>query len=675
MLKRIKKEVVAMVIRSRRDYPRQALGFILIALLTAFAPLRGAAQAAVKLLLAEGGQARAAIVVKDDRTALGLAAVLESHLAQMTGAHLPLLKTKNLERAQVRQGRFNPRLAKLDKQIVNFIFIGESDWTRALGVTTEGLGAGGIRIRATGNALVLLGVADGAKSPGGDAYAIYQFLERLGCRYLWPGESGKVVPKRDRLEVGPLDVACTPQLGQRHIRATSDDKIPNFEAGLELVGVSAADYRAARDKASATLAPGDWHEWQCLGGDLGLSGGHNGAGLGQDGWEKYGKSHPEWFALQGDGTRDQSGAKDRWRECVTAPGLIECVSGKIIEGLKRRPLPIVSLSPNDGGYASFCMCEACKKLDPPEAPKVKLAIFAKAGQSKRKTIEYPSLSDRFVWYWNQVAGRVTKEFPNQLLLVDAYSHFATPPVREKLHPNLVVRYVPSDTAGWTGWQQAGARKIYWRPNILYFGASEGTFNTFTAREMAEKMNYLVDHAMVGTDMDCILDDWAAMGVAYYASARLNWNPRLKYEEILEDYCRSGFGAAAEAMKRFYGRVDALRDPISKDLGNARLAHYTPQATAELTALLDEAAKAAGADRAAGERIAFVRAGWDFTAITAQAWALRNAAAAGRPYDRAAAAELMARRKAMMRELALKWPLAVNVPYVAGNEAYLWRPLK
>ena len=40
------------------------------------------------------------------------------------------------------------------------------------------------------------------------------------------------------------------------------------------------------------------------------------------------------------------------------------------------------------------------------------------------------------------AERVAKAHPDRLLVVDAYSVYAAPPVERKLHPNLVVRFAP-----------------------------------------------------------------------------------------------------------------------------------------------------------------------------------------------------------------------------------------
>src|SRR5690606_33608107 len=98
-----------------------------------------------------------------------------------------------------------------------------------------------------------------------------------------------------------------------------------------------------------------WGGWHRLGGNLGIGGGHAGGGL-RGGWAEHGERHPEWFALQADGTRDMSNAGGRFRLCVSNPALIEHVANDIIEQVRERPTTSVSLSPNDGGYASFCQC-------------------------------------------------------------------------------------------------------------------------------------------------------------------------------------------------------------------------------------------------------------------------------------------------------------------------------
>jgi hypothetical protein len=55
--------------------------------------------------------------------------------------------------------------------------------------------------------------------------------------------------------------------------------------------------------------------------------------------------------------------------------------------------------------------------------------------------------------------------------------------------------------------------------------------------------------------------------------------------------------------------------------------------------------------------------------------LRGEVNSGKPLRKGEAIRVMDRRWTLMREIALKDPLAINMPYVAGNEAYVWKPLK
>src|SRR5262249_23694555 len=236
------------------------------------------------------------------------------------------------------------------------------------------------------------------------------------------------------------------------------------------------------------------------------------------------------------------------------------VATDLITRLDGKVQPALSLSPNDGGLSNFCMCDECKKLDPPNAPKIRMLMFEHVGSGKRSEIEYVSLSDRFVHYWNAIAQRVTKVVPDQLFIVDAYSYYSDPPVREKLHPNLVVRYVPSDIEGWKGWQAAGAKRSYWRPNNLHGGYREGAIKP-TARKVAEALKFLTARGMLATDIQGIYDNWATPGLEYYTGARLSWDPSQDFDALVDDYCRSGFGAGAEHVKKYFALIESGVTPL------------------------------------------------------------------------------------------------------------------
>ncbi len=403
---------------------------------------------------------------------------------------------------------------------------------------------------------------------------------------------------------------------------------------------------------------------------MGITGGHAGYGL-RGGWDEFGKTHPEWFALQPDGTRDMSKAAERWTLCLSNEQLVEFVANDIIARMKANPMPSVSLAPNDGGSAAPCMCDECKKLDPPDAPKIKLMLG-------KHEVEYPSLTDRHMHYWNAIAERVAKVYPNLPLVIDAYGPYSTPPVREKIHPNLVIRYVPSDLEGWKGWQAAGAKRIFWRPNNLHNGYREATIHlASSAKEISENMQALAANGMLAADIQGIYDNWATQGLSYYVSARTMWNPKLTFDQVLDDYCTNGFGPAAGPVKSYFQKAISMVGSYQNDSPAGLSKIYessTPAALAELKGYLDSADKLAADDVSLHKRIAFLRVGLDWSAVTAKAAQFRTAAQNHQEYDKAEAQHVLDQRWLMARNIFHNNILAVNVTLVAGFDDTNWAAL-
>jgi len=625
------------------------------------------------LVLVQDGKP-AAVVVTPDRqepgagSAISAAKVFVDHIAQMSGATLPVVKASELGKTTVSDGKVTAEAGKAPGDVKTFVFIGEGALAKQAGFNSDGLAVGGIHIKTSGNALGLIGSALPG-DPQTTQYAVIECLESLGCRYLWPGESGKIVPKRSTVTIASIDRQFSPPIQQRAIRFFGMSERPLN--GLKRLGLEKAAYDAGFAKASETPLPITWAQWQRLGGNVGIAGGAAGCGL-RGGWKEWGQSHPEWFAQQVDGSRDQSKAGDRWRLCISNQGLVEHVAEDIIQRIKENPkLTCVSLCPNDGGFSSFCLCDECKKLDPPDAPKIKMLVFPKTGEADRMEIEAPALTDRFVHYWNQIAERVTKVYPNELLLVEAYSYYSTPPVREKLNPNIVVRYVPSTLDGWEGWKKAGTKHIYWRPNILLAGRKDGNLHVDVA-DLAERMALMADDGMVVTDFDSIIHNWAVQGLNYYAAARLNWDPHLTEEQILSDYCQNGFGPAGNVMEQFFKRVEEITIKENRV--------FTPDNIAELRGLLTAADKSAGADEAIVSRIAFIRMGLNYTDLFATLTRMTHDADGKTGAElaelQAKARPLLALNYLVLRDFVKNHNLVLNSSYLLWmtNDFALWGPI-
>ncbi|MCB1235301.1 MAG: DUF4838 domain-containing protein [Verrucomicrobiae bacterium] len=629
--------------------------------------------------LVREGEARCLIVTADapSPAAREGSKRLAAELERISGAKVRVATESALGSVEVVEGKLVATVR--DFRPDTFLLVGESDLAKRLGVTADGLGPGGIRLRSVGNAMVLLGADEKTPAdPSGSRSAVVAFLEEaLGVRYLWPGELGLVIPKTRTIALPTLDREFTPPIVQRKIRWST--RRERLDSGIAYLGFSSEEYDAAFAGAvGKTEGLPDWLEWQRLGGSLDLAGGHS---YGHT-WEKYHRDHPEWFALQPNGSRDLADlTPDRARLCKSNLALIEALAKDKIAELDRTGAGSISLSPNDGGRATFCMCEACKALDPPEGRKITLLDHT---VTPPREFEYVSLTDRMVWFWNQLATRVSAERPGTWFVVYAYSAYKAPPVREKLHPNIAVAFVggryDSDAArreardDWDAWSKMTG-KLYWRPNLLLYGRRNGVPAVFI-HKLTEDLNTFAHHSLLGTDYDSIVHHWATEGLNYYALARLLWNPDLGADAILDDYCERGFGPAAEPVKRWFLRIEALTDQVAAREIESTLEPYTPAVCAELHGLLDRAAEAAGGDDTIGRRIAFLRTGIEFVEIQARTHAFADAHLDRRPTP-AEAASFQADMEAkfqLMRRLFRDQPLALNTPMIAWGSEGLFRRL-
>jgi hypothetical protein len=548
-----------------------------------------------------------------------------------------------------------------------WILVGEGKLTEKLGLTSKGLRPGGIHLSVKGHVLALFG-ADTPADPHGTRYAVTTFLEdKLGVRYLWPGELGKIVPRRETITVEDFEQRFTPPLAQRRIRSMGyHDRL---QVGLDRLGYTKGDYERLRADAERTQAESpDWFGWHRLGGTLNMSGGHAFTHL----WGKYGKDHPEWFALQPNGSRDQSRKPDRARLCKSNPDLIAAIAKEKIEELNRNPALLgVALGPNDGGPMTFCTCPRCEALDSPRGRKVVLSDFT---GKERRDFEHVSLTDRMVFFWNAIAEQVVKVHPNKFLVVDAYSAYDAPPVERKLHPNLVVRFSPMSyhaeeyrqecLRDWDGWSKA-AKRLYFRPNLMLLGRRDGMPLVYV-HKFGKDFQYLATHGMMGTDFDACCHHWATQGLNYYVVARLQWNPQQNADSIVDDYCRAGFGPAAKSVRRYFDRLEAMMDQVAARKTKVTTA-FTPEALAGLRQELDQARKDAEDDPRVAKRIAFLELGLRWTSAEAKAHSLLADAKA----DREMAKKTLDERYALMREVFEKSPLALNAAYVSWGEDELW----
>ena len=208
--------------------------------------------AAEALTLAKDGNAKAVIVLPSGATSAAreTGGILADHLKQICGGEFRIVGEGELKDASVKDQRI---VTKSTESVENFILLGEGRLTKLLGATSADLGPGGILIRTFPNALVLLGPGKTTPSdPYGTRYAVTTFLEdSLGCRFLWPGELGKVVPQRKTIEIAPINFSYTPMIRQRRIRMAMGLGERKAQ-GVKRLGFTDADYHRFNSAAMKT---------------------------------------------------------------------------------------------------------------------------------------------------------------------------------------------------------------------------------------------------------------------------------------------------------------------------------------------------------------------------------------------------------------------------------------
>ena len=508
--------------------------------------------------LVENGQGRAAIVLarNPSKAAEAGARELQSWIEKVSGATLPVLTERET----------------IDRKSRCEIFIGQTNAVTAQGVTTEGLGPEGIRIKTVGKNLFILGVDrqslpnGGEQALNGTFYAVMTFVEDyLGVRWLWPGELGTVVPQEKTITVPKIDYSFTPRMKMRRYRNTnvwSGVHNRKLSGGVETPdpeGIGARMHGQAalwliRHKLSATInpiRPFDAPRLQDLppapGGSVFLQYGH----AFKKWYETYGEAHPEWFALQPDGSRKQPGNPGRARFCLSNEELIEEIVRQGRKSLDENPrITNVNLCPNDGGSAVFCVCERCKALDVPGT----------------------DLTARYMWFFNRIAEGIAETHPDRYVCSYAYSRYKMPQPDLKMYHNVILGMVMFGSKSWlcdAGRAQSRAQWQSWtgkvkhrflRPNISSMG---GGLPLLYPHRMDQDLKWVAQEDIVGFDFANVGHHWANEGLDYYVLAKLIWNPEADVDEIIDDYCRSGFGKAAPTVKRYFQAVEAITSEIAK----------------------------------------------------------------------------------------------------------------
>ena len=471
------------------------------------------------------GKAVIVIDKKADGTVQFAGLELQRHLQMMTGKKIPIVSKAVKGKYQFLMGK--PAGVKLAAEEARWEI--SKECTRLYGDSTP---VGSPQIKKE---LVL-----NSHGRSGDLYAVYAFLEQqLGFLFLAPGPYGTAYEPRKVLDLKEGKNSWIPVFKSRYLWADRSlryvkkgyDKKGNYissgksDIPEEFILKSRAEYL---NKAFETLL---WLKQQRMGSSERYAFGHAFTRW----WAAYGKKHPEYFALV-NGKREPryKNRADRVKLCVSNPAVWKQIVADWAKRKDRRPF--INVCENDSG--NYCECKNCRALDMPPRPGKKWD---------------DDLSDRYIYFANNVLRLARKIDPEVMVCHYAYSVYRFPPRREKVDPGVFIGFVPRmldldiNEDMYKGWFKAGARKIYLRPNDFHvntplpMGFDKHIFSAF-------KMG--VKYGISATSYDSLHGFWDISGLSDYLIARGNVDPSKDYEYWMKEYC-SAYGAAAPEVRGYY----------------------------------------------------------------------------------------------------------------------------
>ncbi len=487
------------------------------------------------------------------------------------------------------------------------IILGDNEYSRAAGLDVSKLVRDGYYIKTVGNKIFIVGEDDPKESPEamlksggawshfyhrGTLHGVYDFLERAaGMRFYFAGSLGTVVPKTAKLEIPAYDIEERPDFSSR--------KVSNFWDGTWYEGEKRdAVINPAKNLNSYRLRISTRFEL-CS------------HGLSRMAYlERFGKSHPEYFALMPNGSRSNNPAEQHPGQLCMTSGIREEIyqdAKAVLTGdISKRPelkiapqwrfrrycMGYFDLMPQD----SFrpCQCEKCK---------------ATYGTGKY-------YANDLIWKFTaEIGSRLKKEGIKGDIQQMAYRPYrAIPPfeIPDNIRVTVAERgpwaeAFPEaqklDDAEIIAWSKKLNRKV-----LLWNYANRGGATrikgvpSITPRAIGKYYQRISAYAD-GAFMESESERFMYNHLNYYIFLKVAWNNQSDYNAMVDEYYQKMFGAAAPIMKKIMDNTEKIwlekigGRTVDTDLGPVGVPPsnheiwtkiYTPEVIASILKDLDKA---------------------------------------------------------------------------------------
>jgi len=467
--------------------------------------------------IVKDGEGNAVIVVaQEDKDAAKAASEIQVFVKKMSGAELPLVNEGEPVKATIR------------------IYVGHTEAAKKAGVEIPSgfnpkirpdmYGEEGYALKTKGDNIFIGGNSDGPYR--GNLYAAYAFLEKLGCRWYFPGEWGEVIPDKKTLTVPELDILSKPDFALRCIWldgrwgwVTGPDKEDQID-WCTRIGFSTHHlgmegmYPVPGDGSLARFLPP----------------------------AKYAEAHPEWYAMDEGGNRHVTPKSNAAHTmlCLSNDEMVAEYIKNVKAHLADKPgLLGIGISPPDG--VPYCYCDECKAAS--------------------RNFNYPRYAHRTMQTEEvcEFVNKVAATFPDKLFAVAGYALRDIAPQGVKLLPNVAVLQAPisccvlhpnNDPSCWRR-QEFVKNLRRWKSLSDHVWLYDYTPGLLVSQFQPERdaANFAINakiYKEIGIKgfsregMPTMMASW----ISYYTAAKLMWDVNADVDALKKDFYNTFFGPAA-----------------------------------------------------------------------------------------------------------------------------------
>jgi len=470
---------------------------------------------------------------KTSKVAAFAAKELQNYLSKSFGTQVPIVKS--------------PASKKVS------IIVGNSTTARKYGINIATLPRDGFIIKTIGKNIIIVGKDDPKVDPvralknrsmwkhyyeRATLFGVYDFLERfVGVRFYFPGEIGTVIPKHKTLAVPAINITDAPDYVARTYTVNEQWMKRRI---LPKDATRMRRFNTYRLRTSTSYIP-------------------NCHGLNARGYlKRYGKTHPEYFAMMGNGKRALSGEPTP-QLCYNS-GITDEIykdAKAFLEGNSAASRGVITkwgavwsqasatkgyynIMPQDGMI--LCQCAKCKPL------------FAKGKKAA---------SDAIWDFFCGIAERVKKNKIPGYITTMAYPPYERVPDR-KVPDNMIVKLAVRGP-----WQEHSAkmqnleddRVKRWGEKVggkLELWTYANKFSkldiigvpSFTPRCIASYYAKQKDY-ILGAYMESESESFYYHYLNYYVFSKTCWNTSTDIDKLLTEHYKSMYGPAAKIMQDIF----------------------------------------------------------------------------------------------------------------------------